>query len=122
MRKIRLACFAAILVLAGATQALAERNFPEQAKRGNMQAYKYPSMKISDKVYRLSPGCRIFNRHNLIIMPASLQVQTGSVMYMLDMSGDLSRIWLLTVEEAARLPASPRHPRHLRYPNNSRAA
>ena len=107
MRNIRLACFAAILVLAGATQALAERNFPEQAKRGNMQAYKYPSMKISDKVYRLSPGCRIFNRHNLIIMPASLQVQTGSVMYMLDINGDLARIWLLTAEEAARLPPAP---------------
>ena len=106
MRKIRLACFAAILVLAGTTQAFAERNFPEQAKRGDLQAYEYPWMKISDKVYRLPPGCRIFNRHNLIIMPASLQVQTGSVMYMLDMSGDLSRIWLLTREEAARIPVA----------------
>ena len=104
MRKIQLACFAAILVLAGATQALAERNFPERAKRGDVKAYDYPSMKIGDKVYRLSPGCRIFNRQNLIVMPASLQGGTGPVMYMLDINGDLSRIWLLTGEEAARLP------------------
>ena len=106
MRKIQLACFAAILVLAGATQAFAERTFPEQAKRGELKAYEYPSMKIGDDVYRLSAGSRIFNQLNLIIMPASLLVQTAPVMYLLDTSGDLSRIWLLTGEEAARLPVS----------------
>ena len=106
MKTIQHACFAAILVLAGATQAFAERTFPEQAQRGELKAYEYPSMKIGDNVYRLSPGSRIFNQQNLIIMPASLQVQTAPVMYLLDMSGDLSRIWLLTGEEAARLPVS----------------
>ena len=106
MRKIQLACFAAILVLAGATQALAQRPFPEQAKRGEMKAYEYPAMKIGDNVYRLAPGSRIFNQQNLIIMPASLQVQTAPVMYLLDMSGVLSSLWLLTGEEAARLPVS----------------
>ena len=105
MKKFQLACFAAILVLAGATQAFAERNFPEQARRGELNAYEYPLMKIGDNVYRLSPGSRILNQQNLIIMPASLRVQTAPVMYMLDMSGDLSRIWLLTGDEAARLPA-----------------
>jgi hypothetical protein len=104
MRKFLLACFAAVLVLAGATQAFAERNFPEQAKRGDMKAYEYPSMKIGDNVYRLTAGSRIFNQQNLIIMPASLQIQTAPVMYMLDISGDLSRIWLLTGDEATRLP------------------
>ncbi len=104
MKKIQLACFAAILVLAGATQALAERTFPEMAKRGELKAYEYPEMKIGDNVYRLAPGSRIFNQQNLIIMPASLQVQTAPVMYMLDMRGELSRLWLLTGEEAARLP------------------
>jgi len=105
MNRIQLVCLAAILVLAGATQAFAERNFPEQARRGELNAYEYPLMKIGDNVYRLSPGSRILNQQNLIIMPASLRVQTAPVMYMLDMSGDLSRIWLLTGDEAARLPA-----------------
>jgi len=104
MRKIQLACFAAIVVLAGATQAFAERTFPAQAKRGDMQAYQYPSMKISGKVYKLSPGNRIFNQQNLLITPASLQLQKAPVMYLLDMSGDVSGIWLLTGEEAARFP------------------
>ena len=106
MRKFQLACFAAILVLAAATQAFAERTFPEQAKRGDLKAYEYPSMKIGDDIYRLAAGSRIFNQQNRIIMPASLQVQTAPVMYMLDTSGDLSRVWLLTGEEAARLPVS----------------
>ena len=106
MKKVQLICFAVMLVLAGATQAIAERTFPEQAKRGDLKAYEYPSMKIGDNVYRLSPASRIFNQQNLIIMPASLQVQKAPVMYLLDMSGDLSRLWLLTGEEAARLPVS----------------
>ena len=62
------------------------------------------SMKIGDKTYRLSPGSRIFNRHNLIIMPASLQTQTAPVMYTLDIRGDLASVWLLTGDEAARIP------------------
>ena len=112
MRKIQLARFIAILFLAGATQALAERNFPEQAKRGDLQAYQYPSMKIGGKVYKLSPGSRIFNQQNLLITPGSLQLQSAPVLYLLDMNGDLSRIWLLTGEEAARrpLPTLPKVP------------
>ena len=106
MRKILIFLLASMLTLVCATQAGAERVFPEKAKRGDMKAYAYPSMKIDDNIYRLSPGSRIFNQQNLIIMPASLQVQTAPVMYMLDMSGDLSRVWLLTGEEAARLPVS----------------
>jgi hypothetical protein len=71
-----------------------------------MKAYEYPAMKIGDNIYRLAPGSRIFNHQNLIIMPASLQIQTAPVMYTLDMSGDLSRVWLLTDEEAAQHPPS----------------
>ena len=106
MRKIQVACFTAILALAGATQAIAERTFPAQATRGDLNAYAYPSMRIGDNIYRLAPGSRIFNQQNLIVMPASLQIQAAPVMYMLDVSGELSRIWLLTSEEAARLPVS----------------
>ena len=61
-------------------------------------------MKIGDKIYRLAPGSRIFNQQNLIIMPAALQTQSAPVMYILDMGGDLSRIWLLTRDEAAQHP------------------
>jgi hypothetical protein len=104
MKKFLFALLAPVLVLACATQAFADRNFPERALRGDIKAYEYPAMKIGDRIYRLSPGSRIYNRQNLIIMPASLQVQTAPIMYTLDTRGDLASVWLLTLEEAARRP------------------
>ncbi len=106
MQKFLIVLLASMLSLVCATQAGAERVFPQQAKRGDMKAYEYPSMKIGDNIYRLSPGSRIFNEQNLIIMPASLQIQAAPVMYTLDIRGDLSSIWLLSVDEAARYPVS----------------
>jgi len=106
MQKFLFAVLASMLALACATQACAERNFPDQAKRGDLNAYEYPSMKIGDNVYRLAAGSRIINQQNLIVLPAMLQIQTAPVMYMLDISGDLSRVWLLTDDEAAHHPLS----------------
>jgi hypothetical protein len=80
------------------------RNFPEKAVRGEMKAHSYPYVKIGDKTLRLAPGGRIFNEQNLIIMPASLQSQTAQIMYTTDMNGDLSRVWLLTAQEASQYP------------------
>ena len=104
MQRFLFAFVAAVLALACVTQASAERNFPQQARRGDLKAYYYPSMKIGDNIYRLAAGSRIYNQQNLIIMPASLQVQTAPVMYLLDLSGNLSRIWLLTRDEAMQYP------------------
>jgi hypothetical protein len=115
MKKFLFVLVASLLALAFATHAAAERNFPEQARRGDMKAYEYPSMKIGDKVYRLSPGSRIFNQHNLIIMPAALQIQAAPVMYTLDIRGDLASLWLLTGDEAARI-APPQPPAPLPRP------
>ena len=104
MQKFLIVLLASMLALACATHAFAERNFPAQAMRGDLKGYDYQAMKIGDKVYRLSPGSRIFNHNNLIIMPASLQLQTTPVMFTLDTRGDLASVWLLTDEEAAQRP------------------
>jgi hypothetical protein len=105
VQKILLALVVSVLASLCAMHAWAERNFPQTATRGDMKAYQYPAMKIGDNVYRLSPGSRIFNEKNLIIMPASLQLQTAPVMYQLDTRGDLAQVWLLTSDEALRYPA-----------------
>ena len=112
MKKFLFALLASVLALACVTQARAERNFPEQARRGDIRAFEYPAMKIGDKVFYLSPGSRIFDRHNLIIMPAYLQIQAAPIMYTLDTRGDLASVWLLSDEEAARhpLPKPPPKP------------
>jgi hypothetical protein len=104
MQRFLFAFVVAAMALAYVTHACAERNFPQQARRGDLKAYHYPSMKIGDNIYRLAAGSRIYNQQNLIIMPASLQVQSAPVMYVLDLSGELSRIWLLTKGEAMQYP------------------
>ncbi|HEX4985467.1 MAG TPA: hypothetical protein VFV71_05270 [Burkholderiales bacterium] len=104
MQKSLIAALALVAAALCPLQSSAERVFPQAARRGDMKAYSYPAMKIGDYVYRLSPGSRIFNEQNLIIMPASLQRQLAPIMYTLDMRGDLAEVWLLTSEEAARRP------------------
>ena len=104
MQRFLFALLATVMATVCATQACAERVFPDQARRGDIKAYQYPAMKIGDRVYRLAAGSRLYNQQNLIIMPASLQIQTAPVMYILDIGGDLSRIWLLTQDEAAQHP------------------
>jgi hypothetical protein len=105
MRKFLVQYLVALCAVCCATTALAERNFPQKATRGDMTAFKYPYMKIGDKSLRMSAGSRIFNERNFIIMPASLQKQTAPVMFITDMRGELSEIWLLTAEEAKKHPA-----------------
>ncbi len=83
---------------------LAARDFPQQAKRGTITSHQYPHYRIGSTTYRLASGGRIFNEQNLIVMPASLQRRQVEVMYRLDFRGELSAIWLLTPEEAERIP------------------
>lgn len=100
MHKFLLTALAAMLAMICAAPTAAERNFPHQAQRGELKGFQYPTMAIGKNVYRLAAGSRIYNEHNLIIMPAALQIQTAPIMYLLDTSGNLSRVWLLTGDEA----------------------
>ena len=86
-----------------ASAAEAARNFPQNARRGTITEHRYPHYKIDSSIYRIAAGGRIYNQHNLIIMPASFYGQ-AEVMYRLDINGQLSAIWLLTREEAAMHP------------------
>jgi len=102
MRRLGLALLvAAMLMPAGAA---AQRNFPQTAKRGELTAHQYPYYTIDKKTRRLAVGGRIYNHHNMIVMPASLQEQKAPVMYSVDMNGELGAIWLLTAAEAEKYP------------------
>ena len=80
------------------------RDFPHDAKRATLQWHHYPQYRIGSTTYRLTTGGRIYNEQNLVIMPVSLQRQKAEVMYRTDTRGDLMTIWLLTPEEANRIP------------------
>jgi hypothetical protein len=104
MHKFLVHCLIALFALCCAASAMAERTFPQNAKRGEMKAFQYPYMKIGDKTLHLSAGSRIYNEQNFIIMPASLQKQAAQIMFATDIGGELSEVWLLTAEEARKYP------------------
>jgi hypothetical protein len=104
VRRIALRFLVAMIAAASVSPAFSARNFPENAMRGEIKSHNYPYLKIGDKTLRLAVGGRIFNQSNFIIMPAYLQSQTAQIMYTIDMNGHLSRVWLLTAEEAAKYP------------------
>ncbi|MGQ0579536.1 MAG: hypothetical protein ACT4PQ_11595 [Betaproteobacteria bacterium] len=104
MRRITLRFLLAMIAATAMSPVFSARNFPETAVRDEIKSHNFPYVKIGARTLRLAPGGRIFNQQNLIIMPASLQAQTAQIMYTTDMNGELSRVWLLTAEEAARYP------------------
>ncbi|HWQ39290.1 MAG TPA: hypothetical protein VNM24_11895 [Burkholderiales bacterium] len=85
-----------------ALEAGADRNFPAKAQRGEISAHRYPYYTIDKQVRRLAVGGKIYNEHNMIVMPAAVQTQKLQVMYLLDANGELAAIWLLTPAEAAK--------------------
>lgn len=107
-RVARLRCLLASVALLGCALAAATfpdaasaaRTLPKDASFGKLTAFAYPYASIGGKTWRMSPGAKIYNEQNLIIMPAAMR-QRAKVLYRLDSAGSLSGIWLLTESEAA---------------------
>ena len=99
-----ISAFGLLASLLWLTPLEAAREFPQDARRGTVSSHEYPYYRIDNKTYRMAAGGRIFNRHNLIIVPVSLPPGRAEVMYRLDSRGELFAMWLLTREEAAMNP------------------
>lgn len=101
MRLIRLAVFATLLALPLMSSG-AVRNFPLNIRTGVMEAFDFPYMTVSGRVYRLAPGAKIRDQGNVIVQPVSVR-GTGAVAFNFDQRGQLWGIWILTIEEIADL-------------------
>ena len=90
------------LVLAWAASAHAQmpRQFPPEAKLAEMVGQKqpYPLLELDDKVLRLAPGGRVMDENNRVILHSYLPKQ-AHVLYVTDMNGDVSRVFILRPEE-----------------------
>jgi len=64
----------------------------------------YPEITIDGKTRRLSAGARIWNRNNMIEMPAYLRGSELPVNYTENAQGDIDRVWILTEKEAEASP------------------
>ena len=76
------------------------RQFPKQALRGSLVVMGTPQVMLDGKPDRLSPGARIRNTQNMIVMPGSVKGKPLVVNYLREMNGLIHEVWILTEQEA----------------------
>ena len=98
------AALAAALALFAAHAALAQgivRQPPKDVRPARMAVTAPPEIALDGQADRLSPGARIRNVQNLVVMSGSLSGQTVPVVYRRDASGLVHEVWMLTEDEYA---------------------
>jgi hypothetical protein len=75
------------------------RMLPEEARYGKMQPPAQWQVQIDGKTYPMSPGVLIRNELNMMILPTMVD-QPAKVRYLVDYSGAVYRIWILSGAEA----------------------
>jgi hypothetical protein len=97
----RLALFLVLAVLFGGAWAQQPRPVPLPANAiyGDMKSFRYPEAQMGKKVVRFSPGARIYDVNNLIIQPSMVPAR-ASVLFQLDINGQVAQMWLLRPDEA----------------------
>ncbi len=80
----------------------AVRAFPERALRGTLVVQTAPEVLLDGAPARLSPGARIRDVNNLLVMPAHLAGQELTVNYLRDPQGLVHEVWILNAAEAAQ--------------------
>ena len=83
----------------GGAVALAARPLPGDAKFAVDAEFSYPYVRVNKHTLRLAVGVRIYNERNLIVMPAAVPPK-ANVLFKTDINGDVSRVWILTDDEA----------------------
>ena len=84
------------------------RTFPESALRGKLVVTLPPEVSLNGKPDRLSPGARIHDTNNLLVMSGGLINRELVVNYVRDGHGLIHEVWILTPQEAAmKRPARP---------------
>jgi hypothetical protein len=94
------------LALAGSAHAQLQRALPANGKLGELVGVQpFPLLQINNKVARLAPGGRIIDQHNRSIVHGSLP-ERAFVLFVEDMNGDISSIYLLRPDELERIQRS----------------
>ena len=75
------------------------RNFPATALRGEMVVLAPPAITMDGKADQLSPGARIRDANNMLVMSGTLINQTLVVNYLRENMGNVHQVWILNSEE-----------------------
>ena len=92
------------LLLLGLMQicpSFAARPFPTDAKFAVISAFPYPYLVVKSGTLHMGPGAKIYSEQNLYIVPSAVRVP-ANVLLRLDDRGEVTTMWVLTPEEAAR--------------------
>lgn len=80
------------------------RLLPQTARRGTLQGGQVmPLVTLNDKVVGLTPGAVIYDRNNRTLVHGSIPTQKVDVIYTVDLTGQVNRIYILNPDERARL-------------------
>jgi len=77
------------------------RQIPDAAQRGVIRHVQSMLVSIDGTPVSLSPGSNIRDINNRIIVPTALPPAGALADYLLDVNGQIHRVWLLTPQEAA---------------------
>jgi hypothetical protein len=78
------------------------RKFPEKALRGKMRVVQTPEILIDGKPERLSPGSRIRDTQQRLVMSASITNVDVIVNFVRNPLGEVHEVWILTPAEIAQ--------------------
>jgi hypothetical protein len=79
------------------------RDPPKDVVLGQLKVDAPPEISIDGNADRLSPGSRIRDLNNMVVLSASLTGQTLPVVYRRDAAGLVHEAWILTSEEYSQL-------------------
>ena len=84
------------------------RQFPKDAKRGELVMLTAPEITLDSKPDRLSPAVRIRDIHNNLVLSGTLANQKLVVNYVRDNIGMVNNVWVLNNEEIKqKMPGQP---------------
>jgi hypothetical protein len=92
----------ALLCAVPALAQLRSVPIPEDSKRAYIRHVTEMTVTLDGKPMQLAAGAAIRDQRNLIIVPVSIPREGAWAHYILDRSGRIFRVWLLTPEELAR--------------------
>ena len=95
------------LALAAGPSAAQLRTLPASGKRAELTAYSNPFVVLGGEARRLAPGAVIYDTNNRSITPGFLPMP-ADVVFTVDQTGSVMRIYLLTPQEQYRLDAAKR--------------
>ena len=76
------------------------RQFPPAARRGTFEVIAPPNVLINGQAERLSPGARIKNTNNTLVLSGALVGQPMLVNYLREPHGLIHEVWILNPTEA----------------------